>query len=77
MKTVTCLGGGKVAGGGLDAVPGVQARPLDAGVGGGGYIAGGAVTLSAAAGGHAGLVRLLAKHRPARYSDSSSALKDS
>ena len=79
MMTVTCLGGGESAGCGLDAVPGVQAGPLDAGVGGGGHITGGAVTLTAAAGGHPGLVRLLTKHRPdsARYSDSSSALKDS
>ena len=79
MKKETCLGGREVAGRGLDAVAGVQAGPLDASVGGGGHIARGAVPLTAAAGGHPGLVRLLAKHRPdsALVSDSSSALKDS
>ena len=60
--TVTCLGRGEVAWSGLDAVPGVQPGPLNAGVGG--DIAGEAVTLTAAAGGHPGLVRLLAEHRP-------------
>ena len=57
---MTCLGRGEVAWGRLDAVPGVQPGPLDAGVGGD---TGGAVALTAAAGGHLGLVRLLAEHR--------------
>ena len=59
MKKTTCLGGEEVARRGLDAVAGVQASPLDASVGGGGHIARGAVPLTAAAGGHPGLVRLL------------------
>ena len=60
LLKVTCLGRGEGAWGGLDAVPGVQTGPLDAGVGGD---TGGAVALTAAAGGHQGLVRLLAEHR--------------
>ena len=61
--TVTCLGRGEVSWGRLDAVPGVQPGPLDAGVGGGDNVTRGAVTLTATAGGHPGLVRLLAEHR--------------
>ena len=63
VTTVTCLGRGEVARCGLDTVPGVQPGPLDAGVGGGGDITRGAVTLTATAGRHPGLVRLLAEHR--------------